>query len=178
MQARNSILRGIWRNFFYAYHNCALVILSLAGKRNITLVLQWVLVKNERKFPCVWVVYIFKIVSRIKSSPVTSQEDSEDEWEVTLPSSLWNSAKVGRQRCQLSAPAALHHQINPLVLVLEVVWSLQVLNADRRNTSLENFQVTYRESNPEPPVLWHSSRPLYPILKPFISQKYNNLFWK
>jgi hypothetical protein len=76
--------------------------------------------------------------------------------------------EVGRQRSQLYAPAALHRRINPLVLVLEAVWTLQVLNADRRNKLLENFQVPYRESNPEPSVLWHSSRSLYPVLKPFI----------
>ena len=36
-------------------------------------------------------------------------------------------------------------------------WTATLLNAGRRNRSLENFQGPYRESNPLPPVLWRST---------------------
>jgi hypothetical protein len=36
-------------------------------------------------------------------------------------------------------------------------WTGALLNAGRRNRSLENFQGPYREPNPLPPVLWRST---------------------
>ena len=43
------------------------------------------------------------------------------------------------------------------LLMLENEWATGPLNADRRQRSLENFQGPYRESNSQPPVLWHST---------------------
>ena len=45
-------------------------------------------------------------------------------------------------------------------LVTNLCWRLSgpqgLLNADRRNSSLENFQGPYRVSNTEPPALWRN----------------------
>jgi len=38
--------------------------------------------------------------------------------------------------------------------LLEAEWTTRLKNAERTNRSLENFQRSYRESNPKPPVLW------------------------
>ena len=69
-------------------------------------------------------------------------EDSEGKWNFLLPSLLWHSAQVGRRSCHLQATAALYLQISE--------WTPGLLNADRRNRSLENCQHLYREFNPEP----------------------------
>ena len=46
-------------------------------------------------------------------------------------------------------------------LVTNLCWRLsgtqEILNANRRNRSLENFQETYRGSNTEPPALWRNA---------------------
>ena len=41
--------------------------------------------------------------------------------------------------------------------LLEAEWTPRLLNADKRMSTLENFQGTYRESKSEPPVLWRSA---------------------
>lgn len=41
--------------------------------------------------------------------------------------------------------------------LLEVERTPVLLNADGRNRSLENFQVPYRKSNPQPTVLWRNT---------------------
>jgi len=41
--------------------------------------------------------------------------------------------------------------------LLEAEWIPGLLNADRRNSSLENFQGLYTALNQVPPALWHSS---------------------
>ena len=69
----------------------------------------------------------------------------------------FHSAQLGQQSCQLYAPASIYPKEIPLFLLLfEVEWNPRLLNADRKNSSLENFQGPYRESNPEPPVFWQS----------------------
>jgi hypothetical protein len=40
---------------------------------------------------------------------------------------------------------------------LEAEWTPGLLNADRRIGSIQNFQGPHRESNPKPPILWHSA---------------------
>jgi hypothetical protein len=57
-------------------------------------------------------------------------------WNVGLLPLLQHSAQAGRWSCQLYAPIPL------------------LLNTDRRNRSLENYETPYRYSNPEPPTLW------------------------
>jgi len=60
---------------------------------------------------------------------------------------------TGRQSFQLYAPAAFYPQGNSLELIsVRVFMTPGLLNADRRNRSLEYFQGPYRESNTEPPV--------------------------
>ena len=49
----------------------------------------------------------------------------------------------------------IYPQVNPFLL--EAEWVPGLLNADRRNSSLENFQGLYTASNPISPSLWHSS---------------------
>ena len=41
--------------------------------------------------------------------------------------------------------------------LIEAEWTLGLLNANRRRRALENFQETYRETKPEPYVLWCSA---------------------
>jgi hypothetical protein len=41
--------------------------------------------------------------------------------------------------------------------VKEAKWTPGLLNVDKRNRSLENFQGPYQESNLAHPVLWHSA---------------------
>ena len=57
------------------------------------------------------------------------------------------------QKCQPYEPAALYPPGNSLVIISISEWTPGLLNADRRNMSLENFQGHYWESNLEPPVL-------------------------
>jgi hypothetical protein len=56
-------------------------------------------------------------------------------------------------------PAALYQQGDYLVhiSVLEAEWTPGLLNAVRKNTSLQMSQLSYRESNSETPVLWSSA---------------------
>jgi hypothetical protein len=58
----------------------------------------------------------------------------------------------------LSAPTAgrILPQGNSLELisVMGWIWTTVLLNAARRNGSVENSHRPYKESNPEPPVLW------------------------
>ena len=64
---------------------------------------------------------------------------------------------TGRQSFQLHAPVALNPQGNSLVLIsVRVFMTPGLLNADRRNRSLEDFQGPCRESNPETPVSLHT----------------------
>jgi hypothetical protein len=49
--------------------------------------------------------------------------------------------------------------------LFEAEWTPGLLDADRRNRSLENVLCPYREWNPEPPVLWRSAA----IAAPFAS---------
>jgi hypothetical protein len=58
-----------------------------------------------------------------------------------------------QQSCQPYVPAALYPPGNSLVLMFITDRNPGLLNADRWNMSLENFQGHYRKSNPEPPVL-------------------------
>jgi hypothetical protein len=60
---------------------------------------------------------------------------------------------TGRQSFQLYAPVAFYPQGNSLELIsVRVFMTPGLLNVDRRNRSLEDFQRPYWESNPEPPV--------------------------
>jgi len=45
--------------------------------------------------------------------------------------------------------------LNSLLLIC--IETQGVLNADRRNKTLENFQVPYRRANTEPPALWRNA---------------------
>jgi hypothetical protein len=45
--------------------------------------------------------------------------------------------------------------------LLEAEWTPGLLNAHRRNRTIENFEGTYPESNPEPPVFWRSAICIY-----------------
>jgi len=74
---------------------------------------------------------------------------------VWLPSSLWHSTQLERPSCQLQTPTALYPQ--DISLVLETEWTSGLLDACRRDRSLENFQGPYRKSKPEPPVLRRSA---------------------
>lgn len=42
--------------------------------------------------------------------------------------------------------------------MVQVKWTIVILNADKRITSVENFQGSYGESKPKHPVLWQSDR--------------------
>ena len=60
--------------------------------------------------------------------------------------------------CQLHAPAAVYTYRQSLVFIVLVAEGTSgLVNADRRNTGLENFQGPYRESRPEPSVLRRSA---------------------
>jgi len=50
--------------------------------------------------------------------------------------------------------------------LLTVEWTPGVLNTNRRNRSLENFQGPYRESHPKPPVLWRIASTNWDIDRP------------
>ena len=68
-----------------------------------------------------------------------------------------HSAQLGRQSCQLYAPAAFYLQGIPWYsFLLEAEWTPGLLNADGGNRSLYKFKGPCLESNPEPPVLWRS----------------------
>lgn len=55
--------------------------------------------------------------------------------------SAWHLAQLWWQRCQHYVPATLYPQANSLVLISVTAWVVPgLLNAERRNKSLENFQ--------------------------------------
>jgi hypothetical protein len=73
---------------------------------------------------------------------------------VRLPSSHWLLAQL-----VFSSTCWLHFtskEIPWYSFLFEVGLTPALLNVDRRNRSLENFYGPYRESNLEPPILWHS----------------------
>jgi len=75
--------------------------------------------------------------------------------------------------CQLYVPAVLTPPPPPKDIprysfLLEPGWTPELLSVDRRSRSLGNFQGPYRESNPEPPVL-------YAVLKLTVLLAYDNM---
>lgn len=96
-----------------------------------------------------------KFPIHIYISLITNHEDPEVGRNDGLPSSLWHSAQLGRQRCQLYAAAAFTpSEIPPFLSLLEAEWKPGLLNADK-SRSLENFN--YWDSNPEPLITWQSA---------------------
>ena len=105
-----------------------------------------------------------KVSYKKESFRIKSHEDSEGGWNVALPSLLWHSAQLGWQSRQLHAPATIYpKKILLFLLLFEVEWNPRLLNADGKNSSLENFQGPYRESNPEAPASGKVPHPTVPL---------------
>jgi hypothetical protein len=83
-----------------------------------------------------------------------------------LLSLFWHSAQPGRQSYQLYTPEALY----PPGKFLDTHFCYRLskppglLNAERRNKSLEKFKEPYQKSNPEPPIFWRSALTNYSAL--------------
>jgi hypothetical protein len=76
-----------------------------------------------------------KVKAREKLKLLMETETGEG-FNVGLPFVLWHSTQLGRQSCQLHAPAALYPWHS---FLLEAEQTPGLLNADRRNRSLEKF---------------------------------------
>jgi hypothetical protein len=65
-----------------------------------------------------------------------------------------SSAQIGRQSCQLYAPAAYHLQVISLVLIflLETVGTAGLLNADRKNGNRDAYCGVVLQST-APPIV-------------------------
>ena len=80
-------------------------------------------------------------IRSFKLFPYQVMETQEEEWNVGFPSSLWHSAQLRRQNCQIPWYSFL----------LESEWTPELPNSGRR---IEKCHGPHRESNLEPPVFW------------------------
>jgi hypothetical protein len=91
-----------------------------------------------------------------KSFPATSHENPEGiKGMLVFHPYFWHSAQLGQQSCQ---PLFTLKGIPWYSFLLEAEWTPGLLNADRSNRSLDNFQGPYRESKPKTPVLWNTAQ--------------------
>jgi hypothetical protein len=93
-----------------------------------------------------------------KAFPLPSHGDWEGRRNVVLPSSLWNSAQMGQQSCDLYAQGALCPQGNSLVLISVRGWAYPRSNERReKEQGASKFPRILMGGNPKPPVLCRSA---------------------
>jgi hypothetical protein len=94
------------------------------------------------------------------SFSVPNYEDSEGEWDIrSLFLTLTFGTTGTAQLSALRAGRTLPQEIPWYTLLLEAEWTSGLLNADRKNRLLENFQGSYWKSSPK---LQHSYSSIVP----------------
>jgi hypothetical protein len=66
-------------------------------------------------------------------------------------------SNVGAAVSSTRQPHFTPKEISWYTFTLEAEWTPELLSADTRNRSLENFQGPYWELKPEQPILWRSA---------------------